>query len=388
MSEIVEPAAGAPPVTRRPRRSARGVAVGLGVMVAAVVVFLLLGEVVIRIVGRVKGVNYSLYLRELSNFDRLPSRLQAPHPTRRWALVPREQVVATTSDFSVPYRINSKGLRDREYPYRKPPDKIRAVALGDSLTFGEGIPFGDRFTDIAEQRFRNLEVITMAVPGYGLDQMLLTFAEDGVKYQPDVVLVFLAWTVVGRHSLGPGWVDHAPIDTIATQAAADTGPSETVYRRRDDDRFSAGRYFLLRQSHFLSYLSYKVSLILLRPQMKRSDLQLWGPRNINDTAIAMPTAQTAQSDEYLRTGLRHLAALAAKMKFRIIVVNIEPSWDFKVSDLPAGTAVLDLSPQLRAAAAKRSIRFIYDPHYNPTTNRLIGDLLTEGLRANVPGLIE
>jgi hypothetical protein len=49
---------------------------------------------------------------------------------------------------------------------------------------------------------------------------------------------------------------------------------------------------------------------------------------------------------------------------------------------------LDFSPDLRAAAAKRSLRFIYDPHYNPDTNRLIGGLLTAGLRANVPGLIE
>jgi hypothetical protein len=362
--------------------------VGLGVVAVVVVVFLLLGEVAIRIVGRVKGVNYSLYLRELSNFDRLPARLQTGHPTRRWALVPREQVVATTSDFSVPYTINSKGLRDREYSYRKPPDKIRVVALGDSLTFGEGIPFGDRFTDIAEQRFRNLEVITMGVPGYGLDQMLLTFAEEGVKYQPDVVVVFLAWTVVGRHSLGPNWIDGAPIESIATQAAADTGPSETVYRRKEDDRFGAGRYFLVRHSHFLSYLTYKISLIALRPQMRNSDLQHWGPRNIDDTTILAPTAQIHQSEDYLRTGLRHLAGLAAKMKFRIVIANIEPTWDFKVSGLPPGTTVLDFSPDLRAAAAKRSLRFIYDPHYNPDTNRLIGGLLTAGLRANVPGLIE
>jgi hypothetical protein len=388
MSETSSSAAVAMPPMRGPGRSPRTWVIGLGVVAAAVLVFLLLGEVAIRIVGAVKGVDYSLYLRELSNFDRLPRQLQTGHPTRRWALVPREQVVATTSDFSVPYNINSKGLRDREYPYQKPRDRIRVVALGDSLTFGEGIPFGDRFTDIAEQRFKNLEVLTMAVPGYGLDQMLLAFAEEGVKYQPDVVLIFVAWTVVGRHSLGPSWIDHAPIETIASQAVADGGPSETVYRRRNDERFGLGRYSLVRHSHFLSYLGYKVSLIMLRPQMKRADLKLWGPRTIDDIAIRPEGAQTQQSDEYLRAGLRHLATLATKLKFRIMIANIEPSWNFQVPGLPAGITVLDFSPQLRAAAAKRSLRFTYDPHYNPATNRLIGDLLVAGLRGNIPGLIE
>src|SRR5882757_2911980 len=135
------------------RRGFRAVATRAGVVVVSLLVFLLLAEGVTRIVGRVRGVDYSLYLRELSNSDRLPRTLQVPHPSLRWTLNPGEDVMAVTSDWAVRYKINSKGLRDRDYLYKKPADKIRVVALGDSLSFGEGIPFGDRFTDIAEQRF-------------------------------------------------------------------------------------------------------------------------------------------------------------------------------------------------------------------------------------------
>jgi hypothetical protein len=93
---------------------------------------------------------------------------------------------------SQPYfiAINSKGLRDVEHPYEKPPGILRIVVIGDSFVFGAGgVEQGKRFTDILQASTKNTEVINMGVPAYGTDQEYLYLANEGLKYRPDIVLL-------------------------------------------------------------------------------------------------------------------------------------------------------------------------------------------------------
>jgi len=89
--------------------------------------------------------------------------------------------------------INSKGLRDRDYAYRKPPGVKRILVLGDSYTWGYGVRNDEVYTEVLERRFeqegRKWEVINSGVSGYGTDQEYLWFRTEGVKYQPDLVVV-------------------------------------------------------------------------------------------------------------------------------------------------------------------------------------------------------
>jgi lysophospholipase L1-like esterase len=48
---------------------------------------------------------------------------------------------------------NSRGFRDIEYPARKPAGTKRIGLLGDSVTFGWGVPYGSRFSEIIEDRW-------------------------------------------------------------------------------------------------------------------------------------------------------------------------------------------------------------------------------------------
>lgn len=92
-----------------------------------------------------------------------------------------------------PLAINSKGLRDREYPYEKPAGVKRILVLGDSYTWGYGVGNNERFTDfLAASLARDdipCEVINTGVSGYGTDQEYLWFRSEGVKYQPDLVIL-------------------------------------------------------------------------------------------------------------------------------------------------------------------------------------------------------
>ena len=95
--------------------------------------------------------------------------------------------------FERPLAINSKGLRDREYAYAKPKGAKRALVLGDSFTWGYGVANDEIFTEVLEKRLAaapvEWEILNAGVSGWGTDQELLFFIDEGVKYSPDIVVL-------------------------------------------------------------------------------------------------------------------------------------------------------------------------------------------------------
>jgi hypothetical protein len=112
-------------------------------------------------------------------------------PTRGWALRPGLRDVPAFGGKRL--NSNSKGIRGRrEYAYAKPPGVVRVLVLGDSFTFGEDVGDDETYSHYLERSLPGVEVLNMGVHGYGHDQMLLYFQEEGVRYRPDaVVLGFL-----------------------------------------------------------------------------------------------------------------------------------------------------------------------------------------------------
>lgn len=85
--------------------------------------------------------------------------------------------------------INSKGLRDREYPLEKPDGIKRILVLGDSFTWGYGVADEQVYTEVLEQRLSAFEVINTGVSGWGTDQEYLFLVNEGTLYSPDVVVL-------------------------------------------------------------------------------------------------------------------------------------------------------------------------------------------------------
>lgn len=83
---------------------------------------------------------------------------------------------------------NSRGWRDRETPLGKPDGQRRIVAVGDSFTFGVMADYGERFTELLEERFRALEVVNLGMNAMGPDQQLRILELEGVHYEPDIVV--------------------------------------------------------------------------------------------------------------------------------------------------------------------------------------------------------
>jgi lysophospholipase L1-like esterase len=92
--------------------------------------------------------------------------------------------------------INSHGLRGPETPYEKPAGTFRILNLGDSVAMGWGVREEDTYGRRLEQWLNDqgaddlrYEVINAGVPGWNLENALVYLQVEGLKYEPDLILL-------------------------------------------------------------------------------------------------------------------------------------------------------------------------------------------------------
>jgi hypothetical protein len=85
--------------------------------------------------------------------------------------------------------VNDAGYRGPVCPYARTPGKKRVVMLGDSIAFGYGVADEDTSSRQLEKLEPSLEVVNLAVQGYGTDQELLRFEREGLLFQPDAAIL-------------------------------------------------------------------------------------------------------------------------------------------------------------------------------------------------------
>jgi hypothetical protein len=88
---------------------------------------------------------------------------------------------------------NSQGLRDREFEPLPPPGRTRILMLGDSLTFGWGVPVEKTYAKRLERMLRearhDVEVINTGVGNYNTEMQVAYFLERGVHLKPHYVVL-------------------------------------------------------------------------------------------------------------------------------------------------------------------------------------------------------
>ncbi len=174
------------PKKKRPRSSLRRKLLALAI---SLLVSLLVGEIVLRVVG-VKP----LYVNpEQGTFWEYDSRLGWHHRPGQRGRFAKEQ-------FDTSVLINQHGLRDHDYPEQRVEGMERVLVLGDSFTWGFGVEQEQIFTEVIEKSEQDLEVINAGVSGYSPDQELIWLREQGMHFQPDLVLLVLSGNDVwGNH---------------------------------------------------------------------------------------------------------------------------------------------------------------------------------------------
>jgi hypothetical protein len=101
--------------------------------------------------------------------------------SRRWARSPTIQA-------------NHSGFRDRDFAIVKPQGPYRIAVVGDSFTYGNGIPEADRYTNRLQAWLpATFEVLNFGVPGDNTPEEYISIASRILPTRPDYIL--LQWFV-------------------------------------------------------------------------------------------------------------------------------------------------------------------------------------------------
>lgn len=150
---------------------------------ASVAISLIFGEIIVRIVSPQK---LSL---NVTQWD----------PYVGFVNIPNIEGFSKTQDFIMHVKINSRGLRDREFELSKPSGAFRIGVFGDSFTFGEGVQNEEAYPKILEKILKrdmlliqsqtNVEVINFGLGKTGTSQQLALYRQKGTKYDLDCVIL-------------------------------------------------------------------------------------------------------------------------------------------------------------------------------------------------------
>ncbi len=161
----------------------------LFVSILALLLALTLAEVVLRVV-KIDRIKFPEKPR--MGWVNVPENSWVEHhPVLGWYSQKNKTAVLESPNFpSVTVHTNSAGFRGtREYAIKKPAGVIRIAALGDSFVFGFGVQDQETFPAVLEADGGNREVLNLGVPGYGIDQIYLSYREIAKQYHPDIVLI-------------------------------------------------------------------------------------------------------------------------------------------------------------------------------------------------------
>jgi lysophospholipase L1-like esterase len=134
----------------------------------------------------------------------------------------------------VVYSINANGLRGPEIEYARDPDRARVLLLGDSLVWGFGVADGQTLADELARAWQPTEVVNLGVAGYGTGQELMLLKHEGLRYQPDLVLLVFTIANDVEDTYFPDSADSFPANLFYLDAAGlgvdrfDTSPLDRL----------------------------------------------------------------------------------------------------------------------------------------------------------------
>ena len=182
------------------------------------------------------------------------------------SFIPNTEGPAFTKEFNTTYRINSLGLRDREYSVEKEPGAFRILALGDSFTEGHGVTIEHTYVKILEKKLNeapagNLkyEFINCGVSSYSPLLEYLFLKLRGLRLEPDMVVLFYNFNDLK---------DDCEYETTTVFDENGVPQSCHTYKRIRAYSSNPIEKFLVRHSRFYVYIENKINKKLYKLRYK------------------------------------------------------------------------------------------------------------------------
>jgi lysophospholipase L1-like esterase len=135
-----------------------------------------------------------LICRFLSNTNDTDPSYKLEHPVLPFVMKPNSESVSLHGHT---IKINSHGLRDFEYSYKKQPDTFRILVLGDSVSYAYGQDMQNGFAKVLERqlnaanskKYARIEVINASHNGFHILDQYNYLQLYGLGYSPDALVI-------------------------------------------------------------------------------------------------------------------------------------------------------------------------------------------------------
>ena len=295
----------------------------------------------------------------------VPGRLFEIDQSLGWKLRPGASSVHASRYFRAEYAINDLGFRDGGRRLEKGDDVAHRVLLyGDSQAFGWGVPTQRRFSNLVEARLPGLEIWNLAVPGYGLDQELLSYEQSGDRFDADEALLLI---------------------TVATLSRL---PYGNIYRKNkprfDLDSAGSARLVPIRGgANALVRLSYETLSVFSLPYFVERRLAaarraVGGGRDKGGASGAAPAVELGDLELAILERAR-AKALAADHLLTLLVA-LPPSWEPAKRSLESFASARGIGYLEIVVPSEEGYVFgPEDHHWNERANALIADQVAAAL---------
>lgn len=303
------------------------------------------------------------------SFDRKP-KITVPDAKSDYKLIPNVSRNALTSEFQIIYTTNSLGLREKEIENTA---KFKILFLGDSQTFGEGVPYGSRFSDLIEKEMDNVYSINAGVPGYSINNMYQYLKYHGLDLRPDLVICAIIPLDLNR-------AIYRKLESSPHLLIREANPSASTLGKMGDSPLWTGvsiRNALIRHSYFYAFIRARIKIWLLWRGLEERDKKEWeeiaqkGDGNWHKiTTDSQKELVRETSFEIFREYKKLLQD--AQIKFLVVNIGMEPIPWLEDHLRQENIDYFDISSVLKNTP---NITFKIDVHYNTIGHRIITDHL-------------
>lgn len=290
--------------------------------------------------------------------------------TRGWHLAANcteTSVERRNREYTITIHTNNHGFRDyKDYRFAKSEGMVRVIVLGDSFGYGNGVDELGRYSSLLDDLLgENVEVYNLAISSYGLDQALLTLQSEGLRYDPDVIIVGFSdpmFERLSRKATGSLWSKpFFELDKGALKLRSQPGEKLLAVES------------LLNKSYLWIFVTRRLSTI------------------INKLRAKDDTARNAALAERI---IEQFVEISRRTKSSLVVFTINPAYTLKkeTTTMPdvnrllekasgsGGFHFLDLYPVFRRSNYA-SLFYPIDGHYNVNGHIVVAQQLCKFIRS-------